>query len=201
MFSKRERLLICLIAISLLIELSLSQTKPKRRNRNRNRNRKQKEPEERLKCYSCYVDFSLKFNPKNLCYNPNLNQSLTDTLLLTQCSPFTKFCTVDITRVNKVLAIIDRRCGLPTCREICLQKGYGVERETCTYCCKGKLTEDDDEYDEYEAGNYTCPTVPHWNLPLYCLIMNLSWSYWISLFYQIFLPDNYSLTYLSIEKC
>src|SRR5882724_12319531 len=107
MLSKSQTRIICLLLIILLIiDLSLSQTrKPKRKNRNRNRNRKAKDLENRLKCYTCYVDFSNKFDSKHLCYNPNMNETLTDTLLLTQCSPYTKFCTVDITRVNNVLAV------------------------------------------------------------------------------------------------
>ncbi len=102
-----------------------------------------------------------KFDNQYLYYNPSSNITLADQGHLTQCSPVTRFCTVDITRVNNVLAVVDRRCGLSTCRHFCLAKGYGVERETCTYCCGGKLREDDEGFDEDESDNYKCPTIPH----------------------------------------
>jgi hypothetical protein len=159
---KFYKIILFTILISILIELSLSQKKVDNRKKvNRNRG-KNLEPMERINCYSCYVDFTLqKFDNQHLCYNPSLNITLADQEHLTQCSPVTRFCTVDITRVNNVLAVVDRRCGLSTCRHFCLAKGYGVERETCTYCCGGKLREDDEGFDEDESDNYKCPTIPH----------------------------------------
>jgi len=163
MYSKLHKTILLSIVILILIEISSSQRRPNNRNRNRNRGRKPSDtPLERINCYSCYVDFTLqKFDNQHLCYNPNANITLADQEHLTQCSPVTRFCTVDITRVNNVLAIVDRRCGLSTCRHYCLSKGYGVDRETCTYCCAGKLNEDDENFDEDSNSNYRCPTVPH----------------------------------------
>ena len=146
----------------VILIMSLSQRRNDRRNRNRNRGRKPNEPEmDRIHCYTCYLDFTLqRFDNLNSCYNPSLNITLAEQEHLTQCSPATRFCTVDITRVNDVLAIVDRRCGQSTCQPLCVAKGYGIERQTCTYCCGGKLTEDDENFDE-ENNNYKCPTVPH----------------------------------------
>lgn len=143
------------------------------RGRNRNRNRGQPENNE-IYCYTCYADFenipSSVFNPvtyiyKNLCYNPATNYSMTDNEYLTKCSPSTKFCSVDITRMNNVLLSVDRRCGTATCRETCVARGYGVLRETCTFCCGGRVNEDSPEYDEEEHANYKCPGKPHWLEP------------------------------------
>jgi hypothetical protein len=163
---KSYKIILFTILISILIELSLSQRRGNNNQRkvnNRNRGTNVEPlPSKRINCYSCYVDFTLqKFDNQHLCYNPSLNITLADQEHLTQCSPVTRFCTVDITRVNNVLAVVDRRCGLSTCRHFCLAKGYGVERETCTYCCGGKLREDEEGFDQKESDNYKCPTIPH----------------------------------------
>lgn len=166
MYLPRSRVILVLLLVVLIVmEMILGQSSgSKRKNRNRNRKRKKTESEPRVKCMTCYVDFRVKFDPNSLCYNPTLNQTLADELYLSQCSPFTRYCTVDIGRINKVLGIIDRRCGPanpPQCHPFCFTKGYGVEMSVCTYCCDGKVTEDDDDYDPDIHANYTCPTVPH----------------------------------------
>ena len=124
----------------------------------------------RLNCYTCYADFEriplTVFNPvnyiyNNLCYNPSQNYTLADHEYLTKCSGTTKFCMVDITRMNDVLLSVDRRCGGATCRKTCLDRGYGVIRETCTFCCGGRTTEDDPEYDEEQHDMYKCPNEAH----------------------------------------
>lgn len=124
----------------------------------------------RISCYTCYADFEripyTQFNPvnyiyTNLCYNPAINYTLTDSEYLTKCSSPTKHCMVDITRMNNVLLSVDRRCGSSTCRKTCLSRGYGVIRETCTFCCGGRVTENDPDYDEELHENYQCPKEPH----------------------------------------
>ncbi|XP_054157565.1 uncharacterized protein LOC128955912 [Oppia nitens] len=161
---REKRVISLLIILILFFDLCLCETtrKPKRRRPNRPKSRKKTDEPPRIRCYTCYVDFrSTRFTDKNHCYNPYLNTSLTDTFQLTQCSQYAKYCTVDIMRINSVIAVIDRRCGVSTCRNICINKGYGVEFETCSYCCPGKLTEEDDDYDPDESDNYRCPNIEH----------------------------------------
>lgn len=121
-------------------------------------------------CYTCYADFErvplTVFNPvtyiyNNPCYNPALNYTLTDNEYLTKCSSTTKYCMVDVTRMNGVLISVDRRCGQSTCRKTCLSRGYGVIRETCTFCCGGRINEDHPDYDEEIHSVYKCPNEPH----------------------------------------
>lgn len=125
----------------------------------RGRGRQPEPVDQRLNCYSCYVDFTIeKFRVNNLCYNPAYNWTLADQEHLTKCPRQSKFCTVDITRVNGGLGIVDRRCGGTTCKYYCISKGYGVERETCTYCCSGKPNDDDEDFDEEAREKYkACP--------------------------------------------
>ena len=165
-----KRFIAIVIVFLLLLELTLCQRsrpkpkKPKNRNRNRNRKKTADTIDHRIKCLSCYADMRLKFNPSNLCYNPYQNATQADILFLTQCSPFSRYCTVDISRINSVLAVIDRRCGPPdppVCSHFCISKSYGVDTTVCTYCCTSKVNEDDDNYDEDLHANYTCPNEPH----------------------------------------
>ena len=153
--------LIVLIIIAVILVLSSAQnSRPKTKNRNKSRSTRNW-----IKCMSCYVHFGKQmFDPTHLCYNPSLNNTESEFLYLTQCSPYSKYCIVDITRTNGELTIIDRRCGppdQPECRELCFSKGYGIDTTVCTYCCKSKVTEDDDNYNGKEHANYTCPTGPH----------------------------------------
>ena len=146
--------------------------KPARRRKPANRNRKKPtDIPERINCYTCLADFKKipmsVFNPSNfiftnLCYNPSANYTAADAEFLTKCSATTRFCVVDVTRMNDVLLSVDRRCGernqLCLGKPTCLAHGYGLVEETCTFCCGGRLTEDDPEYDEELHANYTCLT-------------------------------------------
>lgn len=147
--------------------------KPARRRKPANRNRKKPNSDvpERINCYTCLADFKKipmsVFNPSNfiftnLCYNPSANYTAADAEFLTKCSATTRFCVVDVTRMNDVLLSVDRRCGernqLCLGKPTCLAHGYGLVEETCTFCCGGRLTEDDPEYDEELHANYTCLT-------------------------------------------
>lgn len=142
---------------------------PARRRRPLNRNRKPGTGEpERINCYTCFADFEkiplTIFNPSNFiinnaCYNPAVNYTLADAEYLTRCSATTRYCLVDVTRMNNVLLSVDRRCGERNqCRKTCLDRGYGLIKETCTFCCAGRVTEDDPGYDEELHANYTCRT-------------------------------------------
>lgn len=141
---------------------------PRGRARGRGRARNKDDPG--VWCYTCFADFEKIplsiFNPgsyiyNNLCYNPALNYSLTDHEYLTKCSEPTRYCMVDITRLNGVLLSVDRRCGASTCRKTCLSRGYGTIRETCTYCCGGRINEDNRLYNEEMHSIYRCPDEPH----------------------------------------
>lgn len=149
----------------LLIIIDVIEGQSKRRPSSRRRKPKPGQ-DKRLQCYTCYADFekvsSSIFNPgnyifNNLCYNIAQNYTAADAEFLTRCSTPTKYCMVDITRMNGVLLSVDRRCGGTTCRNTCLARGYGVIRDTCTFCCGGRFTEDDPEYDEEIHANYKCP--------------------------------------------
>lgn len=97
----------------------------------------------------------------NLCYSPGSNFTAADHEHLTACPKPTKYCTVDITRVNDGLVVVDRKCGGSTCNYFCINKGYGVEIETCTFCCPGKpvVTQEEPEEQEGEEPKpkYKCP--------------------------------------------
>lgn len=165
-------LLILLLDLWIVLDSVSGQAVPRKRPtpKRRKPNRKKTDQPERINCYTCYADFEKiplsVFNPvnyifNNLCYNPSTNYTMADSDYLTKCAPGTKFCMVDITRMNDVLLSVDRRCGGATCRKTCLARGYGVIRETCTFCCVGRVPEDDPEFDEDLHGNYKCPTEPH----------------------------------------
>ena len=166
MFEHRfKNILVILIILVLIVELCVSQTsKPKRKKPNRNRNRKKgQEVEQRVKCLSCYVDFrASKFSATDPCYNPYHNESFADRLFLTRCPVSSKGCVVDLYRMNGVLEKIDRRCGAPSgCKPFNISRTYGIMQTQYTYCCSGKVTEDDDEYDPDEHDNYRCPDGQH----------------------------------------
>ncbi|KAI2809459.1 hypothetical protein RDWZM_003274 [Blomia tropicalis] len=163
-----RNVLIWLILIGLFANVLINAQQRRRPNRRRKPSRNKKDQDVRLNCYTCYADFEkiplTVFNPvnyiyTNLCYNPAQNFTMADHEYLTRCASSTKYCMVDITRMNDVLLSVDRRCGGSTCRKTCLARGYGVIRETCTFCCGGRIPEDDPEYDEDFV--YKCPTEPH----------------------------------------
>lgn len=111
----------------------------------------------RLVCLSCESDFSAghKFDETDLCYNPWRNVTIAKDELLTMCPPFSRFCKVELVRVNGMFGSISRKCGDVHCRDMCFQKGFGVNREQCNFCCRGV---DLDELSERSAKNFNCPT-------------------------------------------
>ncbi|KAL3187883.1 hypothetical protein MRX96_000501 [Rhipicephalus microplus] len=42
---------------------------------------------------------------------------------------------VEVTRLNGVLVTYSRRCA-DKCSPNCYEKGFGMLREQCTYCCR-----------------------------------------------------------------
>lgn len=110
----------------------------------------------RLVCFSCVADFgSGGFDTTNICINPLQNATIAKDELLTICPPFSRFCKVDIVRINGAFKSILRGCGDSICNDSCFQKGYGIEIETCTFCCKGI---DLDEFSDETSGKFVCPT-------------------------------------------
>lgn len=77
------------------------------------------------------------------------------TELLTLCSPEVTFCRVEIYRISGVFAGITRACGSdPFCFEGCMHRGYGLDSETCVFCCPGAYTNEtiyDPEDEDYPA--------------------------------------------------
>lgn len=161
-----------LLLLDLLLDTSAQQRRrPGTRRRKPNRKPKPGDAPPAVNCYTCFADFEKiplsVFNPAhyiftNPCYNPSYNYTLADAEYLTRCSATTRYCMVDVTRMNDVLLSVDRRCGeRNVCRKTCLARGYGLIKETCTFCCGGRVAEDDPEYDEELHANYTCPGEPH----------------------------------------
>ncbi|RWS25491.1 hypothetical protein B4U80_02754, partial [Leptotrombidium deliense] len=109
----------------------------------------------RVQCLECSIEFGyLRFDPSNLCYNPALNFSMVKHKFVTICPLESRFCITEIVRVNGVFVGINRKCGVSSCLEACFQKGFGVERESCTYCCNGIQAED---FNEETGKSYNCP--------------------------------------------
>lgn len=115
-----------------------------------------------IQCLVCGGEFLVNtFDAHHLCYNPGLNASAARQSLLSSCPLDSRYCVTEVTRVHGVficensrysltvfhnpywrwfvsilIAAINRRCGGNFCVEACFQKGFGTERESCTYCCE-----------------------------------------------------------------
>lgn len=88
-----------------------------------------------IKCFSCSQDFLVtRFNPENLCYDPNVNRTLASEME-TRCPRSSKFCTTEIVTLNTVLIKVSRGCGGSTCIDNCVIQGFGLDTVTCTSCC------------------------------------------------------------------
>lgn len=92
----------------------------------------------RIQCLSCSVEFLYsKFDEYDLCYNPVQNFSLAKEYLMTLCSYNAVHCITEVIRIHGVIAGVNRKCGFSFCSEFCIQRGFGVEQETCSFCCEG----------------------------------------------------------------
>ncbi|OQR78520.1 hypothetical protein BIW11_06355 [Tropilaelaps mercedesae] len=97
----------------------------------------------RVLCYTCDVDFSSdKYDANNSCLVGVGNKDTTS------CSTNSNYCKaslclamplrlsrVEVARLNGVLVAFSRKCA-DTCAHSCNEKGFGINRETCTYCCQ-----------------------------------------------------------------
>lgn len=84
----------------------------------------------RVRCQTCDVDFTIeKFSVEHPCL---VGQKERD---IAYCSANSNFCKVEVTRLNGVLVTYSRRCA-DKCSPNCYEKGYGMLREQCTYCCR-----------------------------------------------------------------
>lgn len=105
--------------------------------------------ETRIQCLTCSIEFLYsKFDQNDLCFNPSQNMSLAKEYLMNLCPPNTLSCLAEVIRIHRVIAGINRKCGVSSCSEYCVQRGFGVEQETCTFCCEGIQS---------DSESYICP--------------------------------------------
>ncbi|KAL3187889.1 hypothetical protein MRX96_000507 [Rhipicephalus microplus] len=84
----------------------------------------------RVRCHTCDADFTIeKFSVDHPCL---VGQRERD---VAYCSVNSNFCKVEVTRLNGVLVTYSRRCA-DKCSPNCYEKGFGMLREQCTYCCR-----------------------------------------------------------------
>ncbi|XP_022689165.1 uncharacterized protein LOC111260561 [Varroa jacobsoni] len=84
----------------------------------------------RVQCYTCDVDFSVdRYDANDSCL---VGLGSKDTV---SCSSNSNYCKVDVARLNGVLVAFSRKCS-NVCAPSCSEKGFGINRETCTYCCR-----------------------------------------------------------------
>ncbi|XP_018494248.1 uncharacterized protein LOC108863631 [Galendromus occidentalis] len=84
----------------------------------------------RVQCYTCDVDFSSdKYDSNNSCLVGIGNKDTAS------CSTNSNWCKVEVARLNGVLVQFSRKCA-DSCAPNCNEKGFGLNRETCTYCCR-----------------------------------------------------------------
>ncbi|XP_022669025.1 uncharacterized protein LOC111253610 isoform X2 [Varroa destructor] len=91
----------------------------------------------RLGCYQCDADFT--FNAEPYAHNHSCLVGPSDPKErergIAQCSQNSRYCMAEVTRVNRVLTKFSRKCA-DDCVTSCLQNGFAMDNEVCTYCCE-----------------------------------------------------------------
>ncbi|XP_003739824.1 uncharacterized protein LOC100906483 [Galendromus occidentalis] len=91
----------------------------------------------RVGCFQCDADFT--FNAEKYAHNHSCLAGPSDPKErergIAQCSQNSRYCLAEVTRLNGVLTSFSRKCA-ESCELNCIQSGYAMDTEICTYCCE-----------------------------------------------------------------
>ncbi|XP_038060702.1 lymphocyte antigen 6D-like [Patiria miniata] len=84
--------------------------------------------EANLFCYDCKVDVKKSGDSRSNCiYNVSYYSPR-------ECQSHERFCKIERVRYNRVVRIFERDCA-ETCSDSCETRGFGIDEETCVFCC------------------------------------------------------------------
>ncbi|XP_033644501.1 lymphocyte antigen 6D-like [Asterias rubens] len=87
-----------------------------------------------LRCYDCDVDFKTMSNPDLNCIHNVINSTGDVMYEPRDCQPHERFCKTHIVKGNRVIKSFERDCA-DTCTPSCDTRGFGIDVQTCTFCC------------------------------------------------------------------
>ncbi|XP_071479656.1 uncharacterized protein [Diadema antillarum] len=81
-----------------------------------------------ISCYDCAEKFKLRYRETDCVGNP------TASLSPRRCQDHEGFCSIEYTKVNRVITKFERNCKAD-CQNGSIRRGFGLDEELRTICC------------------------------------------------------------------